>query len=54
MGNDSPDGYLRSKAHGKIPHNIEEDWGKSYDDYKCLEKKYENIEFAYDGMKIEI
>ncbi|WP_026892273.1 MBL fold metallo-hydrolase [Lacrimispora aerotolerans] len=34
--------------------HLEEDWGKSYDDYKCLEKKYEAIEFAYDGMKIEI
>lgn len=34
--------------------HIEEDWGKSYDDYKKLEEKYENIKFAYDGMVIEI
>jgi phosphoribosyl 1,2-cyclic phosphate phosphodiesterase len=34
--------------------HIEEDWGKSFDDYKELEKKYENIFFAYDGMRIEL
>jgi len=34
--------------------HIEEDWGKSYDDYKSFEKEYENILFAYDGMKIEL
>ncbi len=34
--------------------HIEEDWGKSYLDYKELEKKYSkyNISFAYDGMEI--
>lgn len=37
-----------------IMTHIEEDWGKSYDDYLKLEKLYENIKFAYDGMKIEI
>ena len=34
--------------------HIEEDWGKGYDEYKELEKKYKNITFAYDGMKIEM
>ncbi|WP_461257281.1 MBL fold metallo-hydrolase, partial [Treponema sp. R80B11-R83G3] len=34
--------------------HIEEDWGKSYDEYKVLEKEYENIKFAYDGMEIEL
>lgn len=34
--------------------HLEEDWGKSYDDYIKLEKQYKNIKFAYDGMKIEI
>ena len=32
--------------------HLEEDWGKSYDDYEKLEKVYSNIRFAYDGMKI--
>ncbi|BEP27844.1 MBL fold metallo-hydrolase [Helicovermis profundi] len=35
-----------------IVTHLEEDWGKSFDDYKELESKYENIEFAFDGMKI--
>lgn len=34
--------------------HLEEDWGKSYDDYIELEKQYKDINFAYDGMKIEI
>ncbi len=34
--------------------HLEEDWGKSYDDYIKLEKQYKNIKFAYDGMEIEI
>lgn len=32
--------------------HLEEDWGKSYDDYLRLQKQYDGIEFAYDGMKI--
>lgn len=42
-----------SIKHIIITH-LEEDWGKSYDDYIKLEKQYKNIKFAYDGMKIEI
>lgn len=34
--------------------HLEEDWGKSYDDYLNLEKQYTNICFAYDGMKISV
>jgi len=34
--------------------HIEEDWGKSYDDYLELEKTYDHVSFAYDGMEIEI
>lgn len=37
-----------------IVTHLEEDWGKSYDDYLELEKQYDNIQFAYDGMEIEI
>ncbi|WP_373600823.1 MBL fold metallo-hydrolase [Paraclostridium bifermentans] len=32
--------------------HLEEDWGKSYDDYLDLEKNYDNVKFAYDGMKV--
>lgn len=34
--------------------HLEEDWGKSYDDYAALQKKLDGIEFAYDGMKIQL
>jgi len=42
------------KIKNVIITHIEEYYGKSFDDYRILEKKYENIKFAYDGMKIEI
>jgi phosphoribosyl 1,2-cyclic phosphate phosphodiesterase len=47
---------LKSKYNIKevIMTHLEEDWGKSYDDYVELEKQYDNIKFAYDGMIIEI
>jgi len=47
---------LKKKLNIKIViiTHIEEDWGKSFDEYKNLEKEYENILFAYDGMKIEL
>lgn len=34
--------------------HIDEIWGKSYGYYNELEKKLDNIYFAYDGMEIEI
>lgn len=34
--------------------HLEEDWGKSYDDYLKLENEYEGIVFAYDGMTLEV
>lgn len=32
--------------------HLEEEWGKSYDDYCALEKQYDGVQFAYDGMRI--
>lgn len=32
--------------------HLEEDWGKTFDDYKELEKQYKNLRFAYDGMEV--
>lgn len=50
------DEILDIKAKFHIPKvimtHIEEDWGKSYDDYKQLEKEYDGISFAFDGMEI--
>ncbi len=37
-----------------IVTHLEEDWGKSYDDYMELEKEYDGIRFAYDGMEVEL
>jgi len=37
-----------------IVTHIEEDWGKSYDDYIALEAVYPGVRFAYDGMVVEI
>lgn len=34
--------------------HIEECWGKTYDDYLALEKEYENVKFAFDGMIIDL
>ncbi len=34
--------------------HIEEDWGKSYDDLKELEKNYKDLTFAYDGMTVTL
>lgn len=45
---------LKEKYHIKkvIITHIEEDWGKSYDDYVRLQKEYDEIYFAYDGMEV--
>jgi len=34
--------------------HLEEYWNRSYDDYRTLESKYEDISFAYDGMTLEV
>lgn len=45
---------LKEKYHIKkvIITHIEEDWGKSYDDYLELQNEYDEIYFAYDGMEV--
>lgn len=34
--------------------HLEEDWRKSYDDYRDLERELNLIHFAYDGLKIRL
>lgn len=48
--------HLKKKYNIKkvIVTHLEEDWGKSYDDYTNLESQYDNVQFAYDGMVIDI
>lgn len=43
----------RLRAERTIVTHIEEEWGKSYDDYRGLEKEYDLL-FAYDGMRIRL
>jgi len=44
----------KHKIESVVITHLEEDWGKSYDDYIELETHYENIKFAYDGMVLEV
>ena len=50
------DEIIELKERYNIPKiiitHLEEDWGKSYDDYRELEKTFNGIYFAYDGMEI--
>lgn len=34
--------------------HLEEYWNRSYDDYKALEARFENVRFAHDGMTVEV
>lgn len=43
----------RIKAGRTVFTHLEEYWNRSYDDYKNIEKRYDNVEFAYDGMVIK-
>lgn len=45
------------KTHGireVIITHLEEDWGKSYDDYIALERELDSTRFAHDGMMIRL
>ena len=44
----------RLRAKRLVITHLEEDWGKSLDDYNELERRYTNVSFAYDGMRIEL
>jgi len=44
----------RLKSKSLVITHLEEDWGKSLDDYKELEKNYPGVRFAYDSMEIEL
>lgn len=52
------DDVLRIKkalaAEHVIVTHLEEDWGKNYDDYTTLEKEYNGVRFAFDGMEIDV
>jgi phosphoribosyl 1,2-cyclic phosphate phosphodiesterase len=41
------------KTKKTLVTHIEEEWGKSFDEYKELENEY-NLGFAHDGLRIQI
>jgi phosphoribosyl 1,2-cyclic phosphate phosphodiesterase len=44
----------RIKAESILFIHLEEYWNRSYDDYLAIQKEFENIQFAYDGMRVTI
>jgi len=34
--------------------HMEEYWNRSYDDYRAIEDQFDNIQFAYDGMRVTV
>jgi phosphoribosyl 1,2-cyclic phosphate phosphodiesterase len=34
--------------------HLEEYWNRSYDDYLAIQEKFDNVQFAYDGMRVRI
>ena len=34
--------------------HLEEYWNRGYDDYRALENRFDNIRFAYDGMRVTV
>lgn len=34
--------------------HLEEYWNRSHDEYVALEEKFDNIRFAYDGMRVKV
>jgi phosphoribosyl 1,2-cyclic phosphate phosphodiesterase len=51
---DTQDICRKFRAKRLIITHIEEDWGKSYEDYLRIEKEYPNVTFAYDGLVITL
>ena len=44
----------RIRARNVLFVHIEEYWNRGHDDYRAMRKNFENIDFAYDGMRIKI
>ena len=44
----------RIKAGRILFIHLEEYWNRSYDQYVELEEKFNNVQFAYDGMRVSI
>lgn len=34
--------------------HLEEYWNRSFDDYRKIEKQFDNLQFAYDGLRVNV
>ena len=44
----------RIRAEKAVFVHMEEYWNRGYDDYLAIEKKIDNVQFAYDGMRVRV
>jgi phosphoribosyl 1,2-cyclic phosphate phosphodiesterase len=44
----------RIKAQRILLIHLEEYWNRTHDDYLALEKKFDNVQFAHDGMRVSV
>ncbi len=44
----------RIRAKKVLFVHMEEYWNRGYDDYRALESELDNMEFAYDGMRLRV
>jgi len=44
----------RIRAEKVLFVHMEEYWNRSYDDYRAIQKRFDNLEFAYDGMRLRV
>lgn len=47
---------LAGRIHSKqiLFVHLEEYWNRSYDDYLAVQEEFDNVQFAYDGMRVKI
>jgi phosphoribosyl 1,2-cyclic phosphate phosphodiesterase len=44
----------RIRAKRVLFVHMEEYWNRGYDDYRAMEREFDNVQFAYDGMRVRV
>jgi phosphoribosyl 1,2-cyclic phosphate phosphodiesterase len=44
----------RIRAKKVLFVHMEEYWNRGYDDYRAMEREFNNMQFAYDGMRVRV
>ena len=44
----------RIRAEKVLFVHMEEYWNRGYDDYLAIEREFDNVQFAYDGMRVRV